>query len=83
MAKNYLKECEFFSSDLFQIVYKFRKSNYHFQSYLSYDFKQERYAQWPQNYTRGRCTYCGCATSPVLEQDQRSWILNIVTIIKY
>ena len=60
------------------------QSKYNFQSDLSYHLKQERYAQRPPSYTGGRCRSssicatilcCEHATSPVLEQDRRSWIL--------
>jgi hypothetical protein len=45
------------------------QSKYHFQSDLSYNLKQERYAQWPPSYTGGRCissTY-SAAVAPHLQ----------------
>ena len=31
------------------------QSKYNFQSDISYDYKQEKYAQWPPSYSRGHC----------------------------
>ena len=56
------------------------QSKYHFQSDLSYDLKQKRYAQQPPAYTGGR--HASVTPSPVLEQDQRSWILVAHTLMK-